>query len=80
MGERELKQITQEISEFREKLKEDPTKIDELKALLNIIGDIQDLTMNMEFRIHDVMERFRTLAMHNQKVDEDKYIAAFGLD
>jgi len=80
MGERELKAIVTEVSEYREKLKEDPPRIEELKALLNQIRDIQDLTMNQEFRIHDVMERFRTLAMYNQKVETAKMEHAFRLD
>jgi len=35
MGYRELKAITLEIAEYRDKLKEDPPGIEQLKILLN---------------------------------------------
>lgn len=38
------------------------------------------MTMMMEFRIFDVQERFRTLKMYKQKVDDEKSDEAFILD
>lgn len=54
MGDRELLQIKNEIMEFRERLADDPPRIEELKILLNTITEIKDMTMMMEFRIFDV--------------------------
>ena len=54
LGERELQQIKNEIMENREKLADDPPRIEELKILLNTITEIKDMTMMMEFRIFDV--------------------------
>lgn len=69
MGERELAQIKKEIDEYHEKLKAETDKFNDLKAILNIIAEINDNTMVMEFRISDVMEKFRTLSMYNQTIN-----------
>lgn len=45
MGEKDLKQIRKEIDDYKEKLKEEPTKIDDLKALLNTIAEIKNISM-----------------------------------
>lgn len=63
-GKRELLQIKKEIDESREKLKHDPKEIDDLKKMLNIISEILNSSMVMEFRIADVTEKFRTLKMY----------------
>lgn len=54
LGERELLQIKNEVLDYRERLADDPPRIDELKVLLNSITEIKDMTMMMEFRIFDV--------------------------
>jgi len=39
--------------------------MDDLKALLSTISQVHNANMMMEFRISDVMEKFRTLKMYN---------------
>jgi dynein heavy chain len=69
MGEKELSAIKKEIDDYKEKLKENPSKIEALKEMLNIVSDIKNSSMRMEFRIADVVEKFRTLKMYNQEVN-----------
>lgn len=65
LGERELTAIKEEIDAFYVQIKsEQPTKIEDLKSLLNTVTEIKNTTMIMEFRITEVVERFRTLKMY----------------
>lgn len=65
-GEIELLQVNSEIEEYHKKLKDDEiSSIESLKSILNTITEIKDITMVMEFRIQDIVERFRTLKMYN---------------
>ena len=52
-------------------MEEDPTNIEELKSLLNKIAEIKTVSMMMEFRISDVVEKFRTLQMYNQSIEQE---------
>ena len=58
---------------------ENPANIEELKALLNKIAEIKTKSMMMEFRISDIVEKFRTLQMYKQAVDNNLVQNAFGL-
>ena len=51
-------------------MEENPTNIEELKSLLNKISEIKTVSMMMEFRISDIVEKFRTLQMYKQPVEE----------
>lgn len=52
-------------------MEESPQTIDELKSLLNKISEIKTVSMMMEFKIADVVEKFRTLQMYKQPVDQE---------
>jgi len=81
MGDRELLQIKKEIEDYHEKLRAETVSIDDLKSILNTIAEINDSTMVMEFRISDVMEKFRTLKMYNQNIEPiERLDEAFSLD
>ena len=80
MGERDLNQIKAEIESYRLRLEENPSRRETLKELLNVIAEIKNLTMNMEFRIADVQEKFRILNNYNQKVDPLVMEEALGLE
>jgi hypothetical protein len=43
----------------------------QLKDLLNVIGDIKNKSMDMEFRILQVQEQFRVLGMYEFSIDEE---------
>ena len=45
--------------------------IDSLKTLLNVISDIKNKSMDMEFRINEVQEQFRILKMYKFPVEEE---------
>ena len=69
LGMKELEGIKQEVESHREKLRQEPKDIDELKIMLNFIQELKNMSMGMEFKIGDVTEKFRTLKMYNQNVD-----------
>ena len=48
--------------------------------MLNVIAKIYDQSMVMEFRISEVTEKYRTLQLYNQQVDQDKLDEAFSLE
>lgn len=75
-----LEGIQKTISDYNEKIDESPQTIDELKALLNQIAEVKTVSMMMEFKIADVVEKFRTLQMYNQPVEAEKVAEAFGLE
>lgn len=45
--------------------------IDSLKTLLHTIGDIKNMSMEMELRITEVIEQFRILEMYKYEVTEE---------
>jgi dynein heavy chain, axonemal len=71
LGIKDLDNIRKEIDEYRDKLSKVPDEIEDLKRMLNLISEIYNKSMIMEFRISDVTEKFRTLEMYNQVIDSD---------
>lgn len=45
--------------------------LDSLKHLLNIISEIKNKSMDMEFRINEVSEQFRILKMYKFEVEDE---------
>jgi hypothetical protein len=45
--------------------------IEQLKQLLNVISEIKNKSMDMEFRIVEVQEQFRVLSIYNYEIDEE---------
>ena len=76
---KDLDSIQKTIKEYDEKMDENPQTIDELKSLLNKISEIKTVSMMMEFRISDVVEKFRTLQMYKQPVEKTAVSEAFEL-
>jgi dynein heavy chain len=62
---KDLTKIQGEISDFNEQLQETPDALDKLKFILSIISQILSVSMDMELRMHDVRERYRTLTLYN---------------
>jgi len=60
-------------------LSESPANIEELKSLLNKIAEIKTTSMMMEFKISDIVEKFRTLINYKQPVDTAAVDEAFAL-
>lgn len=77
---RDLEAIKKVISDYDNSLSENPANIEELKSLLNKIAEIKTISMMMEFRIADIVEKFRTLLNYKQNVDSAAVEEAFGLE
>ena len=68
---KELKAIIRDTEEYEKALKGEMGAIEQLKALLNVISEIKNKSMDMEFRIVEVQEQFRVLKMYNYSYPED---------
>jgi hypothetical protein len=71
MASTELKQIIRDTQDYGKALNGEMGDIDQLKALLNVISDIKNKSMDMEFRIIEVQEQFRVLNMYNFEIEEE---------
>lgn len=71
IAQRELKSIVDETREYEDKLKAEMGGIESLKSLLHTIGDIKNMSMEMELRITEVIEQFRILEMYKYDVSEE---------
>lgn len=70
---KDLTKIQAEITEFRDDLQENPDSLDKLKFILSIISKILAVSMDMELRMQDVRERYRTLELYNCQYDVQEY-------
>ena len=71
MAAKELKAIMNDTANYNKALNGEMGAIDQLKSLLNVISEIKNKSMEMEFRIVEVQEQFRVLAMYKYTIDED---------
>jgi len=62
---KDLTKIKSEIEDFREQLRETPDDLTKLKDILSVISQILAVSMDMELRMQDVRERYRTLTLYN---------------
>ncbi|XP_071945421.1 dynein axonemal heavy chain 10-like [Antedon mediterranea] len=53
-------------------LKKSPETLEDLKFVLKIIADIRDMSLEVELRITDIIERYRTLGMYDIAVTEEE--------
>lgn len=60
------------------KLKISIGTFDDLKVVLSTISDISDMSLDVEIRLTDIEERYRTLAQHNVKVMSQMFICYLG--
>lgn len=65
-----LVKITKRIREYHEMLGKDMTGIDQIKALLNVIAEIKNKSMDFELQIVEAQEQFRVLKLHKYETDE----------
>lgn len=63
--------IQRDIQEYEKQLKADMGGIDSLKHLLNVISEIKNKSMDMEFRINEVQEQYRILKMHKYEIEAE---------
>uniref|UniRef100_A0A3B3TNK4 Dynein axonemal heavy chain 10 n=1 Tax=Poecilia latipinna TaxID=48699 RepID=A0A3B3TNK4_9TELE len=78
----DLFSLKDELMLLDKKLKKSPETFDDLKSVLSTISDIRAMSLDVEIRILDIQEKYRTLAMHNVKVvgeDEQDLITKISL-
>ncbi|GMI47335.1 hypothetical protein TrCOL_g3071 [Triparma columacea] len=74
-----LDSCQEKIDKFLAEMSQDPANLDELKFVLNVIGDISNASMDMELDYLDVTERYKTLERYSIKVPEEELAAALSL-
>jgi dynein heavy chain len=79
MATNNINAITEEVEEYHKLLKISPGDNESLAALLGNINRIQDMSMDMEFRITDVQEQFRILKIYSFDVDPEMHKRADNL-
>eukprot|EP00927_Polykrikos_kofoidii_P034569 TRINITY_DN29308_c0_g1_i1.p1 TRINITY_DN29308_c0_g1~~TRINITY_DN29308_c0_g1_i1.p1 ORF type:complete len:3708 (-),score=892.28 TRINITY_DN29308_c0_g1_i1:94-10965(-) len=72
LAHKDLTKIQAEINEYYEQLQEPPSSLDKLKFILSVIGQILSVSMDMEIRMQDVRERYRTLTLYKCACDEQE--------
>ena len=65
---KELANIVKDINDYEKQLKTEVHGIDGLKHVLNVISEIKNTSMDMEFRINEIVEQFRVLSMYAYQV------------
>ncbi|KAF3695797.1 Dynein heavy chain 10, axonemal Axonemal beta dynein heavy chain 10 Ciliary dynein heavy chain 10 [Channa argus] len=68
----DLFNLRDELMQLSTKLKQSPDTLENLKSVLGTISDIKDMSLDVEIRINDIKERYRTLAMYKVEVGEDE--------
>lgn len=68
---KELANIVKDINDYEKQLKTEVHGIDGLKHVLNVISEIKNTSMDMEFRINEIVEQFRILSMYAYQVKPD---------
>jgi len=63
--------IIRDTNEYKKQLGAEMGGIDSLKHLLNVISEIKNKSMDMEFRINEVQEQFRILKMYKFEVEDE---------
>lgn len=66
-----LVKIMRKVKDYHESLQKEMTGIDQIKALLNVIADIKNKSMDFELQIVEAQEQFRVLKLHKYETDEE---------
>ncbi|KAF4667709.1 Dynein heavy chain 10, axonemal [Perkinsus chesapeaki] len=68
IASKELEKIRTELKDYRSNIDFMPTKLEELKSMLNTITTVEAVNMDMEIRIGEVRENYRTLLLYKCKM------------
>jgi dynein heavy chain len=79
LGEKEVEELHKIIWDYRELIESPAESLKELKSYLNVLSEIENATMDIEFRIADVAEKFRILKKYDQRYNLEKYKLAMSL-
>ena len=70
-----LFKLRDELDDRSDDLEQSPNTLEDLKFVLTTISDIKAMSLDVETKIRDIQERYRTLAMYDIEVtDEEKDI------
>ncbi|XP_074640231.1 dynein axonemal heavy chain 10-like [Tubulanus polymorphus] len=67
-----LYSLKEEIETKSKDLKESPDTLEDLKSVLRTISDIKNMSMEVESRVRDITERYRTLDMYGLEATEEE--------
>jgi dynein heavy chain len=76
LAHKELQKIQNEMGSYFENLQPSPTTLEELKESLGLIQKIMSISMDMEIRMQDVKERYRTLTLYSCECPQDEWDSA----
>lgn len=82
IAEKDVEELQKKIFFYHEEIKKDEDSRAKLKRCLNMLAEIKDQTMDTEFEIADVVEKFRILKKYEKyglEFSEDKYNIAINL-
>lgn len=69
----DLFNLRDEFMQLSKKLKQSPDTFDDLKSVLGTISAIKNMSLEVEMRITDIQEQYRTLAMYKVEAGEDEW-------
>ncbi|VDP74395.1 unnamed protein product [Echinostoma caproni] len=72
VGHESLLSLQEEFKHRFEDLEDDPNSLDELKIMLKLIRDLHFSSLDVEFKIRDIQERYRLLRLHQYAVPDDE--------
>uniref|UniRef100_A0A3Q3B280 Dynein axonemal heavy chain 10 n=1 Tax=Kryptolebias marmoratus TaxID=37003 RepID=A0A3Q3B280_KRYMA len=61
----DLFNLRDELTKLVKKMRQSPDTFEDLKSVLSTISDIRNMSLDVELRVSDIQERYRTLAMYN---------------
>jgi len=67
------------MDQFTKELQFDPSNLEDLKFVLNVVTRISDRSMDMELMYLDIAERYSTLTRYDIRVEESEISIALGL-
>lgn len=79
LGEKDVEELFKINVDYRELIDSEAESLKELKSYLNVLSEIENTTMDIEFAISDVVEKFRILKKYDQKYSMEKYNLAMSL-
>ncbi|XP_058707745.1 dynein axonemal heavy chain 10 [Poecile atricapillus] len=72
LAREELFRLQDEIQKISENVNRPPETLDDLRVVLSAFGVVRDVTVEVELRYLDIVERYRTLAMYNIPVTQQQ--------
>jgi dynein heavy chain, axonemal len=75
-----LKKLQDRISLLESQISSETNDLDQLKFVLNVIAQIQDMMQEVELEMLDIAERYRTLLRYNIAVPVEELEAAVSID